>query len=335
MPRATCVSVIGGGSWGTTVGSLCARNAPTMVWAREPDVAKEIDSEHTNRSFLGDRPLNPKLRATDSMEEAASRADVLVMAVPSHFYRAVLELAEPYVRPWVPVVSLTKGLEQGTLYRMTEIIAEVLPGHPAGALSGPNLAREVLDGFAAAAVLAMPDLHVAAALQNVFRTTLYRVYTSTDVAGTEIAAALKNVFAIAGGMAAGFGVGENTRALIIARSLAELTRLGVGLGGRPETFAGLAGLGDLLATCNSPLSRNRRVGVELAQGRTIDEITRDMDQVAEGVKTAPVVIELAERCGVEVPIAREVHRILYEGFNAEESFRGLLHTRPTTEAAAG
>ncbi|MGH9003777.1 MAG: NAD(P)H-dependent glycerol-3-phosphate dehydrogenase, partial [Acidimicrobiia bacterium] len=324
-----------GGSWGTTVASLCARNTRTLVWARRPEVAEEIENKHTNSAYLGDRPLHPRLRATASLEEAASAADVLVMGVPSHGFRSVLEAAEPHVRPWVPVVSLTKGLEQGTHYRMTEIIDEVMPGHPAGILAGPNLAREILDGMAAAAVIAMPDAHVAGALQDVFRTTLFRVYTSTDVIGAEIAGPLKNVFAIAAGMAAGFGVGENTRALIMARSLAELTRLGVAMGGRPETFAGLSGLGDLLATCNSPLSRNRHVGVELAKGRTIDEIIAAMNMVAEGVKASRVVMELAGQHGVEMPIAREVFSIVHEGRSPEDSFRGLMRTKPTTETAAG
>jgi glycerol-3-phosphate dehydrogenase (NAD(P)+) len=317
------------------VASLCARNTPTLVWARRPEVAEEIETKHTNSAYLGDRPLHPELRATASLEEAAAAADVLVMGVPSHGFRSVLVEAEPHVRPWIPVVSLTKGLEQGSHFRMTEIIDEVMPGHPAGILSGPNLAKEILDGLAAAAVIAVPDLHVATALQEVFRTTLFRVYTSIDVTGAEIAGPLKNVFAIAAGMAAGFGVGENTRALIVTRSLAELTRLGVAMGGRPETFAGLSGLGDLLATCNSPQSRNRPVGVELAKGRTIDEIIADMNMVAEGVKASRVVIELAAQHGVEMPIAREVFSIVHEGRHPEEAFRGLMRTRPTTESAAG
>lgn len=334
MPKSPQVSVIGAGSWGTTVASLCARNAPTLVWGRDPAVVKEINTSHLNSTYLGERPLNPRLRATESLEEAAASADVVVMGIPSQWFREVLVQAEPYVRPWVPVVSIAKGLEQGSLARMTQVIGDVLPGHPAGALAGPNLAREVLDGFAAAAVIAMPDEFVAASLQELFRSTAYRVYASTDVVGVELSSACKNVYAIAAGMAAGFGVGENTRALIIARSLAELTRLGVAAGGRPETFAGLAGLGDLLATCISPLSRNRHVGEELAKGRSLEQIIQEMNQVAEGVKTTPAVIELAARYGIEVPIAHEVHRILSGQVDPEEAFRGVLHRRPTTEAAA-
>jgi glycerol-3-phosphate dehydrogenase (NAD(P)+) len=256
------------------------------------------------------------------------------MAVPSHGFRAILERAAEYVRPWVPIVSLTKGLEQDTHHRMTEVIEEVLPGHPAGVLAGPNLAKEVLGGFAAAAVIAMPDERVATVLQRLFSRTSFRVYSGTDVCGTEIAGALKNVFAIAAGMSAGLGTGDNTRALVIARSLAEMTRLGVAMGGERHTFAGLAGMGDLLATCISPLSRNRRVGEELARGRTLEEITEDMHMVAEGVKTSRAVMELAERHGVEMPIAREVYCVVNEGRTPEQAFEGLLRTRPTTELAA-
>jgi glycerol-3-phosphate dehydrogenase (NAD(P)+) len=334
MSRQTCVAVVGGGSWGTTVASLAARNAPTIIWTRRADVAEEIERDHINSVYLPGDELDPSLRATADLEEAVSPADVIVMAVPSHGFRGVLEQAAPYVRPWVPIVSLTKGLEADTHNRMTQVIEEVVPRHPAGVLAGPNLAREVIGGFAAAAVLAMPHEHVTIALQEIFTRTQFRVYSGSDVAGVEIAGALKNVFAIAAGMSAGLGTGDNTRALVISRSLAEMTRLGVALGGERHTFAGLAGMGDLLATCISPLSRNRHVGEELAKGRTIDEITAEMNMVAEGVKTSRVVMELAKRHGVEMPIAREVYGVVNEGRTAQEAFRGLLRTRPTTELAA-
>jgi glycerol-3-phosphate dehydrogenase (NAD(P)+) len=326
--------VIGGGSWGTTVASLTARNTPTTIWTRRAEVAAEIERDHVNSAYLPGERLDPELRATSSLEEAVSSADVLVMAVPSHGFRAVLEKAAPHVRPWVPVVSLTKGLEQGTHDRMTQVIGSVLPGHPAGVLAGPNLAKEVIGGYAAAAVIAMPDAHIAAALQLIISRTAFRIYASTDVTGVEIAGALKNVFAIAAGMAAGLGTGDNTRALVISRSLAELTRLGVAMGGERHTFAGLAGMGDLLATCISPLSRNRNVGEQLAQGRSIEEIVEDMRMVAEGIKTSRVVMELADRHDVEMPIAREVYHVVNEGRSPADAFRGLLRTRPTTELAA-
>jgi glycerol-3-phosphate dehydrogenase (NAD(P)+) len=314
---------------------MVARRTPTTIWARRPEVADEISSEHTNDSYLPGRRLDPALSATAALDEAVAETDLVVMAVPSHGFREVLEQIAPHLRPWIPVVSLSKGLEQGTRARMTEVISEVLPGHPAGVLAGPNLAKEILDGYAAAALVAMPDLHVAAAVQEIFRSSLFRVYTGTDVCGAEIAGALKNVFAIAAGMASGLGTGDNTLALVINRCLAELTRLGMAMGGERHTFAGLAGMGDLLATCMSPQSRNRRVGVELARGRTIDEITSEMKMVAEGVKTSRVVMELANEHGVEVPIAHEVYMVVNEGRTAQEAFRGLMRRRPTTELAAG
>jgi glycerol-3-phosphate dehydrogenase (NAD(P)+) len=335
MSRGARVAVIGAGSWGTTVASLTAGNAPTTLWARDPQLAEEVATRHTNERYLPDAELNPELDATDSLERAASSADVLVMAVPSHGFRAVLEQAAPHVRPWIPVVSLTKGLEQGTRLRMTQVVDELLPGHPAGVLSGPNVAAEVMQGLAAAAVVAIPDEQVAQALQAIFRTRLFRVYTSTDVTGAEIAGALKNVVAIAAGMAQGLGAGDNTRALVIARSLAELTRLGVAMGGEPATFAGLAGMGDLVATCISPHGRNRHVGEQLALGKTVDEITAEMSMVAEGIKSSRVAMELAEEQALEAPIIRQVFGVCHEGRTPREAFRGLLKTVPTTELAAG
>jgi glycerol-3-phosphate dehydrogenase (NAD(P)+) len=334
LSRQKSVAVIGGGSWGTTVASLAARNVPTILWSRRPEVAEEIERDHVNSEYLPGEELHPELRATCDLQQAVAQADVLVMAVPSHGFRDVLAQAAPDLRAWIPIVSLTKGLEPGTHYRMTEVIEELLPGHPAGVLAGPNLSKEVIGGFAAAAVLAMPEERLGSALQGVFSCTAFRVYSGTDVCGVEIAGALKNVFAIAAGMAAGLGTGDNTRALVIARSLAEMARLGIAMGGERHTFAGLAGMGDLLATCISPLSRNRHVGEELARGRTIDQITDEMNMVAEGVKTSKAVMELSARHDVEMPIAREVYLVVNEGRTAAEAFAGLLRTRPTTELAA-
>ncbi len=216
------VAVIGAGSWGTTMAAQCAINGPTILWARRPEVAKEISDDRTNRAYLPDLDLPRGLEATSDLKEAAERADVLVMAVPSHGFRKTLEQAAPFVRPWVPVVSLTKGLEQGSMLRMTQIIEELMPGHPAGVLTGPNLAREIIDGQAAASVIGMQDLVVAEALQPVFEGGLFRVYTNHDVIGCELAGALKNVVAIATGMAEALTVGDNTRAMVVTRGLAEL-----------------------------------------------------------------------------------------------------------------
>ena len=225
----------------------------------------------------------------------------------------------------MPVVSLTKGFEAGTLKRMTEVIAELLPGHPAAALSGPNLAKEIMAGQAAASVIATEDLAVASELQAVLRRGVFRLYTNHDVIGCEVAGALKNVVAIAAGMAQGVGAGDNTRAAVISRGLAELTRLGVALGGEPQTFAGLAGVGDLVATCMSPQSRNRWVGEQLGKGRPLADILAETTMVAEGVKTATTAMELAGRHGIEMPICGVIQRVIDGTLTARDAYRGLRH----------
>jgi glycerol-3-phosphate dehydrogenase (NAD(P)+) len=329
--RQPRVCVLGAGSWGSTVASTVADRAPTTIWARRPEVADEINARHANTRYLGELMLSPRLTATASIEDAVIDADVVVMATPSDVFRDVLALAAPRIRPWAPIVSLTKGLEGGSRLRMTEIVGEVLPGHPAGVLAGPNLAHEVLQGYAAAAVIAVPDRRLAEALQQIFSARVFRVYRSDDVIGCEIAGALKNVFAIAAGMAAGLSTGDNTRAMVITRGLAELSRLGTAIGGDPRTFAGLAGMGDLTATCISPLSRNRQVGEQLALGRELTEILAELGQVAEGVNAAATVIALAGAHGVNMPIASEVDCVLNHGRSPADAFRGLRRIKPTSE----
>ena len=331
MSRHARVAVLGAGSWGTTVAALAAHNTETTLWSRRADLADRVNDTHENSDYLPGLPLPEGLRATASLEEAVGDADVLVVGVPSHGFRAALEAVSPHLRPWIPVVSLTKGLEQGTRLRMTQVIDEVLPGHPAGVLAGPNLAREVLQGYAAAAAMAMPDERLACSLQSIFTSTTFRVYTNTDVIGSELGGALKNVIAIAAGMAEGLGVGDNTKAMVVTRGLAEMARLGEALGADPRTFAGLTGLGDLMATCSSPLSRNRHVGEQLALGKTIDEVTSEMNMVAEGVKSVRVVCELADEHGVDMPIARQVDGIVNEGRTAADAYRGLRRIAPTSE----
>ena len=333
--RTPQVTVVGAGSWGTTVASLAARNAPALLWARRPELAEQIATAHENPDYLAGFRLHPGLRATSSLPMAAEQADVIIMAVPTHAFRQTLVGLAPHIRPWVPVVSLSKGFEVGTGKRMTELIEEELPGHPAGALSGPNLAKEVLRGLAAAAVIAMPDHSVAQRLQSLVRTTLFRVYTATDVIGVEVGGAVKNVVAIAAGMADGLGTGDNTRAMVISRGVAEMTRLGVAMGGDPATFGGLTGLGDTIATCISPLSRNRTLGIQIAQGKTVEEVTRDWRVVVEGVRTSRVACQLAERFGVDAPIFREINAVVNEGRTSNEAFRGLLHIKPAKEDEAG
>jgi glycerol-3-phosphate dehydrogenase (NAD(P)+) len=330
--REPNVVVLGGGSWGTTVASICARRGPTLQWVRSEETAKDINENHRNTRYLGkDVDLSETLRATTDFSEAASCADVIVMGVPSHGFRGVLTELATELRPWVPVVSLVKGLEQGTNMRMSQIVDEVLPGHPAGILAGPNIAREVGEGYAAAAVLAMPDQHLAARLAQLFRTKRFRVYTVDDVLGVEMAGALKNVYAIAVGMGYSLGIGENTRAMVIARSVREMSKLGEAMGGKRDTFFGLAGMGDLIVTCTSQRSRNRHVGEQLGAGKPIDEIISSMNQVAEGVKAATVIMEFADKYGLNMPIAREVDAVISHGATVEDAYRGLAADTPGHE----
>ena len=327
--------LLGGGSWGTTVAALIARNAPITMWARDRGTVDEINTQHSNAQYLPDAVLPESVRATTDIEEAVAGMDVIVMGIPSQSFRGVLEQIKPHIRPWVPVISLSKGLELSTGKRMTELIHEVLPGHPAGVLTGPNLAREIMAGYAAASVIAMEDEVIVKELQKLFNSGLFRVYTNHDVIGCELGGVLKNIIAIATGMGDGQGAGENTRSAVITRGLAEITRLGVAMGGEPQTFAGLAGTGDLIATCTSPLSRNRTVGYELGKGRTIREIVDEMFMVAEGVKSAPAVMALAEKYGVDMPIARQVFQVVQDKGTARQAFRGLLKRMAGAESDPG
>jgi glycerol-3-phosphate dehydrogenase (NAD(P)+) len=329
------ITVLGAGSWGTTVATICAKRNPTTLWARNDDVVDEINAKHENSRYLGGFALPDSLKATSDLEKAVSDADVLVVGIPSYGFRGVLEQAAPYVRPWIPVVSLTKGFERGTYMRMTEVIKDVLPGRPAAALTGPNIAKEIMAGYAAASVIATEDLSVASALQDVLRRGLFRIYTNHDVIGCEVGGALKNVVAIAAGIAEGLGVGDNTRSMVITRGLSELTRLGVAMGGDPVTFAGLAGMGDLMVTCISPHSRNRHVGEELGKGRPLDDILGEMTMVAEGVKTASLVMELAERHGVELPICARINGVVTGSLTVLDAYEGLMLSAPGHEAEPG
>jgi glycerol-3-phosphate dehydrogenase (NAD(P)+) len=329
------VTVLGAGSWGTTVASVVAHHQQVVLWSRSADVAREINEQHTNASYLPEVTLERSLRATADLGQAVATADVLVVGIPSHAFREVLKEAVAYVRPWVPVVSLTKGIERDSRLRMTQVVEALMPGHPAAALTGPNLAKEIMAGYAAASVVATTDVALGRALQDVLRRGLFRVYVNDDVAGCELGGALKNVIAIAAGMAEGLSTGDNTKSAVVTRGLAELTRLGVALGGRPETFAGLAGLGDLMATCYSQQSRNRYVGEELGRGRKIDDILAGMTNVAEGVKTAPVVVSLAAQKGIDLPICRAVYEVLAGEITAVDAYNGLLRTRPGLESEPG
>ncbi|HZD16687.1 MAG TPA: NAD(P)H-dependent glycerol-3-phosphate dehydrogenase [Actinomycetota bacterium] len=323
----TRVSVVGAGSWGTAFAAIPAeKGVKTVIWARRPELAEAITERHRNADYLADLELPPALRATSDVEEAVTGAGVVVMAVPSHAYREVFRTVLPFLAPGVPVVSLTKGIEQDTLQRMTAVMgeeADLDPGRLA-VVSGPNLAKEVVLRMPSATVVACADDEQGARLQELFMAPHFRVYRNEDVTGVELGGALKNVIALAAGIADGMGFGDNTRASLITRGLAEMTRLGVKLGGNPLTFAGLAGMGDLVATCISKLSRNRTVGEKLGRGQRLDDIVGEMRMVAEGVKTSRPVLTIAEREGVEMPIAEHVVKVLYEGVPVEDMVRSLM-----------
>jgi len=328
------VTVLGAGSWGTTVASLAAARNDTLIWARNPATTHEINETHTNETYLPGFPLSPKLAATSDLEEAMAHAELLIVGVPTSAVRSTLKQAKQWINAWIPIVSLSKGFEQETLLRMTEVIKEEVPGHPVAALTGPNIAREIMAGQAAATVLATEDLNVAAEIQRVLHRGLLRVYTNHDVIGCELGGALKNVVAIACGIAQGLGVGDNTRAMVMTRGLAELTRLGAALGGEPATFAGLAGMGDLVTTCISPHSRNRHVGEELGKGRKLDEIIAEMSMVAEGVKTASTARQLAKKVDVPMPVCDEISKVVSGRASADKAYRGL-RLRPGHELDPG
>ncbi|MDA3024773.1 MAG: NAD(P)H-dependent glycerol-3-phosphate dehydrogenase [Actinomycetota bacterium] len=329
--RSMRVAVIGAGSWGTTVASVVAPNASTVLWARNAELVAAMSSTRRNDRYLPDAPLPDDLEFTASLKEAVSSADVVVMGVPSHGFRDVVSEAAQFVRPWVPVVSLSKGLERSSLKRMSEVVADEMPGHPVAVLTGPNLAKEIMAGQPAAAVVAIDDSTIAQELQKVFSRPALRVYTNPDVVGSEIAGVAKNVIAIASGMAAGMGFGDNTRASIITRGLAEMTRLGMAMGGEGLTFAGLAGMGDLIATCSSTQSRNNQVGLRLGRGETIDAIMESMTMVAEGVKSSPSVLDLARRHDVEMPITEQVVAVCHQGRSAVDAMSLLMKRRRRSE----
>ncbi len=323
----TKYAVIGAGSWGTTVAAMIAPVVDTEMWARSDAVADDIEHRHRNSAYLDGFDLPDSLGATTDIEKVLAGADVVVMGVPSHGYRSVLENCAPFIERTTPIVSLSKGIEQETLMRMTEVTLDVLPDHdPAvvGVLTGPNLAREIMQGQPAATVIAIKDRDAATALQQVFMNPRFRVYTNPDVVGSESAGAVKNVMAIAAGMASGRGYGDNTLATLVTRALVEMTRLGVAMGGDHRTFPGLAGLGDLIATCNSSQSRNHRVGVALGEGRSLEDVTSGMKMVAEGVKSTLGVLELADRHGVDMPIAVQVGRVLYDGVEPGVALLALM-----------
>jgi glycerol-3-phosphate dehydrogenase (NAD(P)+) len=320
------VAVIGAGSWGTTLADLLASNGHRVkVWAREAEVVESINRDHVNTIFLADSRLAETLVAHADLGAALEGAELVVSAAPSHAVRRVsTEVAETLGAATPPVVSISKGLESDSLKLMSEVLSETLASAPVVALSGPSFAQEVYERQPTAVVAASTDRPAAELVQQVFSAAHFRVYTSDDVVGVQLGGALKNVIAIAAGLLHGLKLGHNTLAALITRGLAEMSRVGEALGASPRTFAGLAGMGDLLLTATGALSRNRSLGIELAEGRTLAEIQASRRTVAEGVRTAKAAVELAERTGTELPIAVEVANILFEGKRPEQAVRDLM-----------
>lgn len=318
--------MVGAGSWGTTLADLLARNGHLVhLWAREPEVVASINAEHENEVFLTGARLAPSLAAVPTVAEAVRGAELVVSAPPSHAVRGLAaEIAAGLGARRVPVVSVSKGLEPDTHRLLSEVLQAALPGCPIVVLSGPTFAREVYERHPTALVAASRDAEAAQLVQQAFSNAYFRVYTATDVVGVQLGGALKNVIALAAGILVGLGLGHNAQAALITRGLAEIARLGARMGADPLTFAGLAGMGDLVLTATGELSRNRSLGVELGQGRPLAELLAARRTVAEGVKTARAAVELAEREGVELPIAREVARILFEGKAPSQAITDLM-----------
>ena len=314
MSAALRCAVVGAGAWGTALADLLARNGhDTVLWARERDVVESVIARHENVRFLPGAALAPSLDATGDMQAAVHGRDLVVYAPPSHVLRAVASSAAEHVAPDAIVAVASKGIERETLGLMSDVVAETLPGRAVVAVSGPSFAAEVAARQPTAVVAASASPEAASLVQRALSSPEFRVYTHDDVTGVELGGALKNVMALATGILEGLGLGFNSRAALITRGLAEMTRLGAALGAQSATFAGLAGLGDLVLTCTGTLSRNRSVGEEIGRGRSLAEVLTGRETVAEGVLNTQSARALAHRAEVEMPIVEAVHRVLFEG----------------------
>jgi len=318
-------AVVGAGAWGTALADLLARNGHEVrLWAYEPDVVESINGKHENVRFLSGHALSPAVKAFGDIQQAVRDAELVTLATPSHVLRRIVKSAASSLPRSAPLVVASKGIEKTTLALMTDVAEQEVPGATVVAISGPSFAAEVVSCQPTAVVVASRKSEAAGVAQRAFSSPYFRTYTHSDVIGVELGGALKNVMAVATGIAEGLGLGFNARAALVTRGLAEMTRLGAALGAEQSTFAGLAGLGDLVLTCTGSLSRNRAVGVELGKGRTLEEVLRDRETVAEGVVTAQSARELAAREGVEMPIVDTVNRVLFEGQSARSAIAALM-----------
>lgn len=326
-------AVLGAGSWGTALAKhLADRGHPVHLWSRRPEHAQDLEQSRENKQYLPGFKFPANLKATSDFGEALEGVDFVLSVVPSQTTRQVWQEAKAHLQSGVPVLCASKGIENDSLDLMVTVLKQVLPGHPIGFIGGPSFAKEVAAHQPTAIVIASDDDRMAHTAQHAISADWMRAYLSHDVIGVEVGGSLKNVIAIACGCADGLGFGANTRAAIITRGLAEITRCAVKLGADPLTLAGLAGVGDLVLTCTGDMSRNRRVGIALGQGRKLDDILKEMGQVAEGVKTTLSAKQLGEKVGVEMPITEEVYRILYENKPAKETVLSLMRRSLKKEA---
>jgi glycerol-3-phosphate dehydrogenase (NAD(P)+) len=307
------VAVLGGGSFGTAMANLAARNGcDTCMWIRNPEVAAEMRRTHRNVSYLPDYPLEESLQFSSDLKDVVPNRDIILVAIPSHSFRSVLKQIAPMITGQA-VVSLTKGVEAETFCLMSDIIQQELPEVAYGVLSGPNLAKEIVAGMPAGTVIASPSEALRNAVQDALHSAFFRVFANSDVHGVELGGALKNIYAVAMGMAAAYSAGENTRSMLLTRALAEMSRFAVKQGANPLTFLGLAGVGDLFATCSSPLSRNFQIGLALGQGKSLAEATEALGQTAEGINTIRQVHALAKQQDIYMPITNALYEVIFEG----------------------
>ena len=318
------MAVVGAGSWGTTVANAVAKNQSTMLWARRNELADQIATRHENSDYLPGITLVESLKCSSQLKDVVANASIVMMAVPSNGFRDVATQVAKYIDAQVPIVSLAKGLERDSLKRMSEVVRELMPQNVVAVLTGPNLAHEIMAGQPGATVVACSDEQIAKQIQKTVSSSTLRVYTNDDVVGCEIAGVIKNVIAIAAGIVEGMGFGDNSKATLITRGVAEMSRLGVALGANPNTFMGLAGLGDVVATCASAKSRNTAVGVRLGRGESIATITQSMSMVAEGVRSSLSVLQLAQRCNIEMPITEQVAAVCEGKTNAKDALVQLM-----------
>jgi glycerol-3-phosphate dehydrogenase (NAD(P)+) len=319
------IAVIGAGSWGTTLASLLVeKEYDVSLWAREAEIADEITEKGTNSVYLPEVILPSGLKATSSLEEAVRKSRYVLNVVPTQFTRSVFKEAANHLRGDAVVISASKGIEQGTLLMVSDILREVT-GRPVAALSGPSFAKEVIRKLPTAVTLAAANIETGLLLQEIFNTGYFRVYTHMDIIGVEMGGALKNVVAIASGICDGLGLGHSARAALITRGLVEISRLGKSMGADPKTFSGLSGLGDLVLTCTGPLSRNYTVGQNLGRGMKLKDILTATRSVAEGVATSLSAFELAQKKGVDVPIIEQVYEVLYQGKDPETAVLSLMN----------